>query len=168
MASRNLSAMGETFLWPVVCWKPKPTVSCHLADPICCWCLAQRTTMVTEQSIKENYPLHWSIWSNDLQGLKDGLKSDGVSTTRVFPCLCCQSCIRLSLVATINNNKVACIWCATATFPLNLHSVWVILFGGLLIFACVSMCNPFSVRITLVTFDCFLFDTMKFGGIIWH
>ncbi|XP_034252442.1 ankyrin repeat domain-containing protein 13D [Thrips palmi] len=38
--------------------------------------------MITEQSIKENFPLHWSIWSNDLQGLKDGLLSEGVEVEK--------------------------------------------------------------------------------------
>lgn len=35
--------------------------------------------MITELSIQENYPLHWSIWNNNLQGLKDGLTAADVS-----------------------------------------------------------------------------------------
>lgn len=38
--------------------------------------------MITEQSIRENYPLHWCIWNNDLQGLKDGLSGATVEVER--------------------------------------------------------------------------------------
>ncbi|KAJ1530836.1 hypothetical protein ONE63_005682 [Megalurothrips usitatus] len=38
--------------------------------------------MITENIIQENYPLHWSIWNNDLQGLKDILGNADVEVEK--------------------------------------------------------------------------------------
>lgn len=64
--------------------------------------------MITEKIIQESYPLHWSIWNNDLQGLKEGLASGFVSIN-VY-------CLRMSL--SLSNLEVMSIFLINFVVPL--------------------------------------------------